>query len=64
MYIEHKHCDGDGERDQDHGEEEVLPQQGDSQRGGRDDLSQQQEEHSEGEQDRNTKRHFLSGVWR
>ena len=37
---------------EDHGEEDKLAKEGDDQGGGRDDLGQEEEEHGEGEQDR------------
>ena len=35
----------------DHGEEDELPKEGDDEGGGWDDLGQEEEEHSQGEQD-------------
>ena len=37
---------------EDHGEEDKLPEEGDDEGGGRDDLGQEEEEHGQGEQDR------------
>ena len=51
MNVEHKNCYADAEGVEDHGEEDKLPEEGDHQGGGRDDLGQQEEEHSEGEED-------------
>ena len=39
------------ERIEDHGEEDKLAKEGDDEGGGWDDLGQQEEEHSQGEQD-------------
>lgn len=52
MNIEHADSHPDAERHQDHREQQILPQQRDGQRRRRDDLGQQQEEHSQGEEDR------------
>lgn len=62
--VEDAHGDADGERDQDHGEEEIFSQQRHGQRRWRDDFSQQQEEHSERQQDRDAERDFLARVGR
>ena len=37
---------------EDHGEEDKLPKEGDDEGGGGDDLGKQEEEHCQGEQDR------------
>lgn len=58
MNIEDADGDADGECDENHGKEQVLAQQGDGQGGGRDDLGQQEEEHSERQQDRDTQSHL------
>lgn len=50
VHVEHKDGDDDGQGDKDHGEEQVLPNQGDDQGGRRDDLRDEQQEHSEGQQ--------------
>ena len=51
MNVKNPNCDEDGEGDEEHGEEEILAEEGDGQRAGRDDLGQQEEEHSEREED-------------
>ena len=57
--IEYHNCDADAERVEDHGEEDKLAEERHNQRGGGDDLGQQQEEHSEGEQDGDGKRNLF-----
>lgn len=47
---------------EDHGEEHELAEQRHDERGGRDDLGQQQEEHGEREQDGDGQRHLLTAV--
>lgn len=64
VHIKHEDGNDDGERDKDHGEEQVLANQGDDERSGRDGLSDDQEEDSEGEKDGNAQRHFLTTVRR
>ena len=56
--------DDNGEGDEDHGEEQVLPDEGDDLRGGRDDLLYHKQEDSERHQDGGGERQFLSFVWR
>ena len=51
--VEDDHGDADAEGVEDHGEEDKLAEEGNHQGGGRDDLGQQEEEHSEGEEDAN-----------
>ena len=58
MNIEDDHGDADAEGVEDHGEEDKLAEERHNQRGGGDDLGQQQEEHSEGEQDGDGKRNL------
>ena len=48
--------------DEYHGEDEVLPEEGDDQRGRRDDLDHEQEEHVQAGQDRNGEGHLQSGM--
>ena len=62
VHVEHEDGDHDGERDEDHGEEEVLPDEGDDQRGGRDDLGDEEEEHGEGEEDGDAEGDLLPAV--
>jgi hypothetical protein len=50
MNIKNSYSDADGQRDQDHSEEEVLAQQGNCQRRRRNDFGQQQEKHGQREQ--------------
>lgn len=54
--------DDDGRDDGHHGEQHVLPDQRHGTGGGRDQLHDDQEEHSEGQQDRDTQSHLLP--WR
>ena len=49
--VEDAHGHEDGEGDEDHGEEEVLAEEGDRQGGGGDDLGEQEEEHSQRQED-------------
>lgn len=58
MDVEDPDSDADGECDEDHGEEEVLAQEGDSQWRRRDDLGQQEEEHRQGQQDGDAQSHL------
>lgn len=46
MDVQHKNRDDNWEGDEDHGEEEVLPDQGDDQGGGGDGLGDDKEEDS------------------
>lgn len=62
--VEDGHGDEHGQRDQDHGKQQVFAQQRDGERSGRYDLDQQQEEHGEREQYRYAQRHLLSGLGR
>ena len=55
VYIENTNSDEDGKGDKKHGEEEIFAKQGDSERGWRNNLGKKQEEHSEREENRNTK---------
>ena len=52
--VKNPYSDEDRKCDEQHREEEILPEQGDGQGGRGDDLGQQEEEHSEGEQDGDT----------
>ena len=56
MNIENTDGDEDGEGDKQHGEEEILPKQGDSKRCWRNDLGEQQEEHSQWKKNRYAQR--------
>lgn len=51
--------DDDGRNDEHHGEQHVLPDQRHGTGGGRDQLHDDQEEHGEGQQDRDTQGHLL-----
>lgn len=64
VHVEHEDGNDDGQRDEDHGEEQVLADQGDDERSGGDGLSDDQEEDSEGQEDRNAERHFLTAIRR
>ena len=64
MDIQHKDGDDDAERDKNHGEEEVLANQRDDERRRRDGLRDNQQEHSEGEEDRNAQGDLLAAVRR
>ena len=56
------HSQENGGRHHDHDEEQVLPDQGDDERGGRTHVGQQQEEHGEGQQDGDGQGDLLSAV--
>ena len=60
--VENHHGDADTEGVEDHGEEDKLAEEGHHQGGGRDDLGQQEEEHSEREQDGDGERDLLARV--
>lgn len=60
MQVEDDHAEDDGKRDQDHGEHDVVDDDGDAQRRLRDLISQQQQEHGEGEQHVDRQTHLLS----
>jgi len=62
VHIEHKDCDDNGQGDKNHSEEEVLPNQGDDQRGGRNGLGDHQEKDSQGEEHRDAECHLLPTV--
>ena len=60
--VEHEDGDDDGQGDEDHGEEQVLADEWDDQRGGRDDLGDQQQEDGEREQHRDAQCDLLPAV--
>lgn len=62
MHVQHEHSDDDGQRDEDHSEEQVLPDQWDHQRRGRDDLRDEQQEDGERQQHGDAQRDFLTAV--
>jgi len=62
--VQHEDGDHDGERDEDHGEEEVLADQGDDERGGRDGLGDDEEEDGERQQHGDAQRDLLAAVGR
>ena len=62
VHVEHEDGDDDGQGYKNHGEQEVLADQGNHQRGGRDGLSDHQEKHSQGEEDRDAEGHLLATV--
>lgn len=62
MYVDGKDGDDDGERDKDHGEDQVLPDERDSLRRGGDDLLNDQEENCERHKDRGAERDLLAAV--
>lgn len=64
VHIQHKHGDDDGQCDENHSEEQVLPDQRYDQRRGRDDLRDEQQEDSERQQHRDAQRDFLAAVRR
>lgn len=62
MSVDDNHCDDDGGDDKHHGEEHVFPYEGNSTRGGRDELHNDQQEHGQRQQDWDGQRHLLP--WR
>lgn len=60
--VDGKDGDDDGERDEDHGEHEVLPDERDGFGGGRDDLLDDEEEDGERHQDRGAQGDLLAAV--
>ena len=62
VHIEHKDGDDDGQGYKDHGEQQVLADQGNHQRGGRDGLGDHQEKHGQGEEHRDAEGHLLTAV--
>ena len=64
MKIENDDGHHDGAGDEEHGEEEIFPDERDRQRRGRVDLGDEQQEDVERRQDRQTHRNLLAGVCR
>lgn len=64
VHVEHKDGDDDGERHEDHGEEEVLADERDDEGRGRYDLRDEQEEDGEGQQHGDTQGDLLATVGR
>ena len=62
VHVEDEDGDDDGEGDEDHGEEQVLADEWDDQRGGRDDLRDEQQEDGEREQHGDAERDLLAAV--
>lgn len=60
VQVEDDHAEDDGKRDQDHGEHDVVDDDGDGQRRLRDLVGQQQQEHGEGEQHVDGQTHLLT----
>lgn len=58
--VEDDHAEDDRECDQDHGKHDVVNDDGDTQRCLRDLISQQQQEHSKGQQHVNRQAHLLT----
>ncbi len=63
VHVDDEDGDDDWERDKDHDEQQVLSNERDHLGGGRDDLFYDQEEHSEGHEDRGREWQLLSFVW-
>lgn len=63
VHIQNKHGDDDWERDKDHSEEQVLPNQRDDQWCGWDDLGDEQQEDGERQQHGDAQRDLLAAVW-
>lgn len=57
--VQHEDGDDDGQRDKDHGEEEILSNQGDDQRGRGDDLGNEKKEDRQGQQNRDAQGDLL-----
>ncbi len=64
MHIEHEHSDHDRQSHKYHGEKQVLSNQRDDERRGRDGFGDDQEENREGEENGNAQGHLLSTVGR
>lgn len=62
MDVEDDDSDDDGECDEDHGEQQILADERHDDRGRGDNLSQQQEEHSQGQQDGDAQCHLSCHV--
>lgn len=62
VHIEHKDSDDDGQSDKNHSEEEVLANKWDNKGRGWNDLSNEEEEDSEGQQHRDTQGDLLTTV--
>lgn len=62
MNVEHYDGDDDAQPDQQHGEQEVLPQERHCQGRGGHDLRDEEEEHRLREEDADAEGHLLSGV--
>lgn len=60
VQVEHDHAEDDRKGDEDHGEHDVIDDDRNAQWGFRNFVSQQQQEHSEGEQDVDGQTHLLS----
>lgn len=60
VQVENHHAEDDGEGDQDHGEHDVVDDDGDPQRRFRDLIGQQQQEDGEGKQHVDGKTHLLT----
>lgn len=60
MYIKHEDGCANGNRDQDHGEDQVLAQEGHGQRGRRDSFDEDRQEEDERDQDRDGKRYLCA----
>lgn len=63
VQVEHNHTENDGECDQDHGEHDVIDNDGHTQWRLRNLISQQQQKHSEGQQNIDGQTHLLTW-WR
>ena len=64
VHVEHEDGDDDAERDEDHGEEQVLADERDDQRGGGDGLGDDQQEHGERQQHGDAQGDLLAAVGR
>ena len=62
VHVEDEDGDDDGERDKDHGEEEILTDEWDDQRGGGDDFGDEQQEDGEGQKDGDAECDLLTAV--
>jgi len=64
VHVQHEHGDDDRQRDKDHSEKQILSDERDDQRRGRDDLCYEQQEDGERQQHGDAQRDFLTAVWR
>jgi len=62
--VENANGHNDGESNEGHREEEIFTQEWDCEGCGRDDFRQEEDKHSQGKEDGDAERHFLTWIWR